>query len=151
MTLNGKRTRDARSSGELPSFPMKERTRARPATIHHRAYLATVCCPVARKGGGSSARLPPPPYSRPSGLREAGVSFGVRLRLPENRRRGVFGYHASGPAQRVDRDRGDGLFARNSARSLRPIHRPGTFPRWPSIAASQRLRVEARRRAEARW
>jgi Mn2+/Fe2+ NRAMP family transporter len=33
--LDGNRTRDARSSGELPSFPMKERTRARTPTIPH--------------------------------------------------------------------------------------------------------------------
>ena len=66
---------------------MKERTRARPATIHHRAYLATVCRPAARKGG----------------LREARVGFGIRLRLPQDRRRGLFRYHASGSARRVDR------------------------------------------------
>src|SRR5215207_167844 len=106
--LNGKRTRDARSFGELPSFPMKERTCARTPTIPHRAHLATVLCPAARKEGGSSIRLSPPPHTRPGGLREARASVGVRLRLPQDRRRRVLGNHASPAARRVDRDRGDG-------------------------------------------
>jgi hypothetical protein len=39
---------------------MKERTRARAPTIYHRAYLATVCRPAARKGDQPPAWLPPP-------------------------------------------------------------------------------------------
>src|ERR671915_777890 len=103
MTLDGKRTRDARSSGELPSFPMKERTRARAPTLPHRAHLATVFCPATRKGGQPSARVPPPPHTRPSDLREARASPGVRLRLPHDLRRGVLGHHAARPTRRVDR------------------------------------------------
>src|SRR5215211_2976821 len=47
--LNGKRTRDDRSSGELPSFPTKEDARARAPTLPHRAHLAPVRSPAARK------------------------------------------------------------------------------------------------------
>ena len=43
-----KRTWIARSFGELLKLPeVKERLHARSATIHHRAHLATVCCPSA--------------------------------------------------------------------------------------------------------
>src|SRR5829696_6564873 len=108
MTLNGKRTRDARSSGELPSFPTKERTRARPATLPHRTDLATVFGPAARKEGGPSSRVSPSPHPRQGGLREAGASLGVRLRLLAHRRRVVLGHHASRPTRGVDRVGGDG-------------------------------------------
>src|SRR3712207_6491478 len=50
--------------------------------------MATVLRLAAREGGGSSAGLPPTPHTRPSGLREARASLGVRLRLPQDRRRG---------------------------------------------------------------
>src|SRR5215203_4251390 len=42
-----------------------------------------------------SAGLPPPSYPRPSRLREAGPSLGVRLRLREDRRRVLLGEHAA--------------------------------------------------------
>src|SRR5215217_2773894 len=78
--LNGKRTRDDRSSGELPSFPTKEDARARAPTLPHRAHLAPVRSPAARKRSEPSSRVPPPSHPRQGGLREAGASVGFRLR-----------------------------------------------------------------------
>src|SRR5215210_3344216 len=111
MALYGKWTRDARSSGELPSFPTKEDARARAPTLPHRAHLATVLGTDPGEGGEPPARVPPPPHPQQGGLREAGRGLGVRLRLPEDRRRVVLGHHTAGPARRVDRAGGDGRFA----------------------------------------
>src|SRR3712207_9523209 len=83
--------------GSSRSFPMKESVCARVPTLPHRAHLATVFRPAARKGSGSSARVPPSSYTRPSGLREAHLSLGLRLRLPQDRRRVLFGHHTSRP------------------------------------------------------
>ena len=61
----GKRTRDARSFGELPSFPSeKERARARDPTIHHRAHLGTIQCSFARARGASPFGLSPLAHSQ---------------------------------------------------------------------------------------
>src|SRR5215204_3613964 len=68
IRLLERRAQDARSSGELPSFPMKERTRARAPTIPHRPYLATVRRLATRKRGQPSVGLPPPSHTRPSGI-----------------------------------------------------------------------------------
>ncbi len=94
-------------------------TRARTPTIPHRAHLATVLRPAARKRGQPSVGMPPPPHTRQGGLWEVGSDPGIRLRLPKDRRRGVFGYHASGAARRVDQLRSDGEAAEDGARSLR--------------------------------
>jgi hypothetical protein len=93
--LNGKRTRDARSSGEFSKLPDEGAyARARTRTLPHRAHLATVFGPAARKANDPPARVTPSPHPRQGGLREAGASFGVRLRLQEDRRRVLLGYHA---------------------------------------------------------
>jgi hypothetical protein len=75
------------------------------------------------KRGEPSAGLSPFSRPRAGGLREAGSDPGVWLRLPEDSRREVFGYHAPESTRRVDGVRGDGDAAGNSARSLRPLHR----------------------------
>jgi hypothetical protein len=126
MALNGKRTRDARSSGELPSFPTKERIRARAPTLPHRAHLANVLGPDTGEANEPPARMPPPPHPRQDGLLEAGASPGVRLRLREDRRRYVLGHHAAGPTRRVDRAGDDGYLVGVGPRSLRPDRRPRT-------------------------
>jgi hypothetical protein len=74
-----------------------------------------------------STGLSPLPHTRPGSLWEAGSDPGIRLRLPQDRRRGMFGYHTSGPARRVDSMRGDGEAPGNGAGSLRPLHRPGSL------------------------
>ncbi len=73
----------------------------------------------------SSTWLSPASHPRQGGLREARAGFGVRLRLLEDRRRGVLGHHAAPPTRRVDREGDDGRLAGDGARSLRPAHRPG--------------------------
>jgi hypothetical protein len=127
IRLCGRRARDARSFGELPKPPEREGacSCARTPTIHHRAHLGTVHGPAARKGDQPPVGLSPLAHTRPGGLREAGSGPGVWLRLPEDRRRVVFGHHASRPTRRVDSLRGDREAAENNARSLRPLHRPG--------------------------
>src|SRR5215216_5054863 len=80
-----KRAQSAQSSGELPSFPVKERICARASTLPHRTYMATICCPFARKGGLSSSGMPSSSHTRPSHLREAHPGFGVRLCLRKDR------------------------------------------------------------------
>src|SRR5215212_8777797 len=66
-----KRTRDARSFGELPSFPTKEDARARASTLPHRAHLATVLGPDTGEADEPPPRVPPPPHPRQGGLRES--------------------------------------------------------------------------------
>src|SRR5215212_309102 len=88
--------------GSSLSFPTKERTRARAPTLPHRAHLPTVLCPASRKEGGPSSRVSPSPHPRASGLREAGASLGVRLRLLAHRRWVVLGHHAARPTRGVD-------------------------------------------------
>src|ERR671921_2898581 len=75
--------------GSSLSFPTKEEARARAPTLPHRAHLATVLCPAAGEGDEPSAGVSPLPHPRQGGLREAGTSLGVRLRLREDRRRYV--------------------------------------------------------------
>src|SRR5829696_1267258 len=82
--------------GSSLRFPTKEWTRARAATIPHRAHLATVCRPAARAPHRPSARMPPLTHPREGRLREAGAGPGLRLRLPqEDRRRILLGEHAA--------------------------------------------------------
>src|SRR5829696_9241000 len=81
----------------------KESIRARASTIPHRAHLATTRGFAARKAYQPPFRLPPSPYPRPDRLREARSGFGLRLRLREDRRKGMLGYDAQTPTRRVDR------------------------------------------------
>lgn len=53
----------------LPSFPTKERPRAR-TPERHRAHLGKGHHPSARRRGGSSVRPSPTPHPRQGGLRE---------------------------------------------------------------------------------
>ena len=65
MTLNGKRTQDARSSGESSKLPDEGAyARARTRTLPHRAHLATVFGPDTGKANDPPARVPPPPHPR---------------------------------------------------------------------------------------
>src|SRR5215211_4760155 len=98
------RARDARSFGELSKLPeSKECACARHLTIHHRAHLGAVLGPAARKGSGPSTRLPQAPHTRLRGFREAAPDAGLRMRLPEDRRRVVLGDYAAAQTRRVDR------------------------------------------------
>jgi hypothetical protein len=49
----------------------------------------------------------PEAHPRQGGLRETGAGLGVRLRLLEDRRGGMFGYDAQAPTRRVDGSEGD--------------------------------------------
>src|SRR5215217_7022344 len=120
-----RRARDARSFGELPSFPndKEPRARARTPTIHHRAHLRAVLGLATGQSGPSPFGLPQASHPRPGDLGEARSDFGVRLRLSPDRRGRVFGHRDSGPRRRVDRARGDGGAQADSALSLRSIHR----------------------------
>ena len=51
--------------------------------------------PPSRATHGPSARMPPLAHPREGGLREAGAGFGLRLRLPQDRRRILLGEHAA--------------------------------------------------------
>src|SRR3954470_21799528 len=97
-------------SGELSKLPGKGAyPRARTPTIHHRAYLATVPCLVAPKRSEPPPRLSSPPYTRSGGLQEeARPGAPLRLRLSQDRRRGVFSNYATPLTRRVDRGRSDG-------------------------------------------
>src|SRR5829696_571537 len=69
--------------GGIEASKVKERLRARSATIPHRAHLRAVRCAAARTKRGSPSWLPSPPHPREGGLREAGSDTGVRLCLLE--------------------------------------------------------------------
>src|SRR5215208_5380838 len=97
----------------------KESIRARASTIPHRAHLATTRGFAARKAYQPPFRLPPSPYPRPDRLREARSGFGLRLRLREDRRKGMLGHDAQTPTRRVDRLGGARRLAPGGARSLR--------------------------------
>src|SRR5829696_6351003 len=87
---------DPRSYGELLKLPdSKETLRARTPTLHHRTHLGTVPRLAARKKSGSSARLSSSPHSRLRSLQEAHRGSRIRLRLLEDRRRGVLGHYAA--------------------------------------------------------
>src|SRR5215207_5272383 len=101
--------------------------RARHATIHHRARLATVPCPFALQGDEPPPGLPSPPHTGSGGLREACPDPGVRLRLLADLRRGVLGHHPQTQTRRADRSRRNGRVGRDGARVLRPSRRPGTL------------------------
>ena len=73
------------------------------ALLPHRAHLRAVSCPPARTRERSSIGLPPPSHLREGPLREARSGFGLRLRLPQDRRRILLGEHPQAPTRRVDR------------------------------------------------
>jgi hypothetical protein len=83
------------------------------------AHLGTVQCSASRARGASSFGLSPLAHPRPGGFQQAGSGSGFRLRLSEDRRRFMFGHHASGAPRRVDSLRGDRDAASNSTRGLR--------------------------------
>jgi len=78
--------------GSSLSFATKEDARARAPTLPHRAHMATVFSAATGEGDEPSARVSPFPHPREGGLREAGASTGLRLRLPQDRRRRVPGH-----------------------------------------------------------
>jgi hypothetical protein len=125
------RARDARSSGELSKLPdVKERPCPLSNHTSIGAYsLGAVSCPLARARDRPSARLSQAAHPRQGGLREAGASFGLRLRLLADRRSVVLGHHSQTQTRRVDRGRSDGHSGGGSARSLRPDYRSGTLGR----------------------
>jgi hypothetical protein len=107
---------------------------------------STAPCPEERwsaRRALTAHASPPSEWSSVSWFR----SWCVRLRLPRDRRRRVlFGDHASGSARRADSLRGDRGAAANSARSLRPLRRPGAGRRGrvDGAAASRRRPLAAR-------
>jgi hypothetical protein len=76
---------------------------------------------------GSSARLSPHSYPRQGGLREVGASVGLRLRLPQDLRRGVLRHYLAPSARRVDRGRRHGRPRRDREGLLRPYRRSGAL------------------------
>jgi hypothetical protein len=61
MALNGKRTQNARSSGESSKLPDEGAfARARTRTLPHRTHLRAVCGPDPRNTNDPPARVPPP-------------------------------------------------------------------------------------------
>lgn len=149
----GKRTRDARSFGELPSFPSeKEHACARDPTIHHRAHLGTIQCCAARARGASSFGLSPLTHPRPGGFQQAGFQvlvFGCAYRRIAD----------DSCSATTLRDRREEWIACGVIETLRQIALEAydrlrlafSWLRWLWTAALQKLLVAARRLAKARW
>jgi hypothetical protein len=99
-----------------------------PPYINRSPFGNKVQCSFARARGASPFGHSALAHPRAGGFQQAGSGSGFRLRLPEDRRRFMFGHHAWGPARGVDGLRGDRDAASNSTRRLRSLD-------WPSQLA----------------
>ena len=116
-------------SESYSSFPNNEQqARARCVTIPHRADLGAVHSSTTSERGRSSARLPPTPGTRQVGLRQTRF----RYSFSAGPTRGSPMSHVRQPlclvgGARMDRLRGDGETAGDSARCLRSHRRLEAF------------------------